>query len=275
MDPRPPPAFRPDGPAPPRRIDRRFAAGRAILALMLREMSTRFGRTPGGYLWIVLQPLGVIVLLALGMSLLSTAPGLGTSFFLFKATGYLPLLMFRNLSQTIGNALTFSRPLLDYPGVTWIDAVLARFALNALALLMVAVLILAGTVLLEGLTPILDWPAIVLATALSLALGLGVGVLNCVLFMRFDVWQQAWGILTTPLIIVSGVFLLYEDLPRTVQDLLWYNPILHITGLMRAGFYPSYTPSYISVPYVLAWVLVPLVFGLMLLRRFHRTLLER
>ena len=39
--------------APVRGSPRRFATARTIMALILREMSTRYGRTPGGYLWTV------------------------------------------------------------------------------------------------------------------------------------------------------------------------------------------------------------------------------
>lgn len=268
----------PDGPPPPqppRRTVRSHAALRAITAMMLREMGTRFGRTPGGYIWILVQPLGMIILLAFAWSLLQKNPSLGTSFILFKATGFLILTMFRTISQTTGMALKFSRNLLDYPGVNWIDAVLARFFLNALAITLVTVIILTGVVVYEGLRPVLVWPKILTSVALSLMLGFGVGCLNVVLFLRFDFWTQTWAILTAPLLLVSGVLILYEDLPRFAQQILWYNPIYHLTGMMRDGFYSTYNPTYISVPYVLAWVLVPMVMGLLLLRRFHRYLLQR
>lgn len=253
----------------------RPSAWRSIAALMLREMSTRFGRTPGGYVWILLQPLGMIILLAVAFSMLQRHPALGTSFLLFKSTGYLVLTIFRTIAQHTGLSLQFSRALLAYPGVTWIDAVLARFLLNTLAGVIVTTLILTGIILYEGHILILNWPAILTALGLSILLGLGIGCLNCVLFLRFDVWTQLWAILTAPLFVISGVLILYEDLPELAQRILWYNPIYHITGLMRAGFYVSYTPSYISVAYVLVWGLVPMVLGLMLLRRFHRTLLNR
>lgn len=260
---------------PPARTGRRYPALRAITALMTREMGTRFGRTPGGYIWILVQPLGMIIILGVAWSLLQKNPSLGTSFILFKATGFLILAMFRTISQMVGTALKFSRNLLDYPGVTWVDAVLARFLMNALAITLVTIIILTGVVLYEGLRPILDWPKILASVGLTLLLGFGVGCLNAVLFMRFDFWQQTWGILTAPLILVSGVIILYEDLPRFAQQILWYNPLYHLTGMMRDGFYSTYNPAYISVPYVLAWVLVPMVTGLLLLRRFHRYLLQR
>lgn len=238
-------------------------------------MSTRFGRTPGGYIWILLQPLGMIVLLALAFSMLQRHPSLGTSFLLFKSTGFMVLTMFRTISSLTGQALNFSRALMDYPGVTWIDAILARFLLNSLAGILVTLIILSGIILYEDLRLILDWPSIILAMGLAILLGFGVGCLNCVLFLRFDVWQQAWMILTAPLFVVSGVILIYESLPPLAQSILWYNPIYHITGLMRAGFYSTYNPVYISIPYVLVCALAPMVAGLLLLRRYHRTLLER
>ena len=44
---------------------------RVLFALMLRDMGTRFGRSAGGYLWAVAEPLGGILLLALAFSLCS------------------------------------------------------------------------------------------------------------------------------------------------------------------------------------------------------------
>ena len=46
--------------APPTKPDlptnRRFASFRAIGALILREMATSYGRSPGGYIWAILEP---------------------------------------------------------------------------------------------------------------------------------------------------------------------------------------------------------------------------
>lgn len=252
-----------------------LSAFRAISALMLREMSTRYGRTPGGYIWALLEPLGMIILLSVAFSLLARAPALGTSFLLFKATGFLVLQVFTVLGGQIGNALTFSKPLLRYPRVTWGDALLARFFLNVLVVFTITVIILIGIILYEGVDVILRWQAILGAMGLTAALGLGVGCLNCFLFMRFPVWKQLWSIATRPLFLISGVIFLYDDMPSLAQSILWYNPILHLTGLMRMGFYPMYRPDYISLVFVGLCILIPMALGLLLLRRYHRELLGR
>lgn len=252
-----------------------LSAFRSISALMLREMSTRYGRTPGGYIWAMLEPLGMIILLSVAFSLLARTPVLGTSFLLFKATGFMILQVFTVLGGQIGNALIFSKPLLRYPRVTWSDALLARFILNSLVVCTISVLILSGIVLYDGVEVVLRWSAILGAMGMIAALGFGVGCLNCFLFMRFPVWRQLWAIATRPLFLISGVIVLYEDMPPLAQSILWYNPILHLTGLMRTGFYPMYRPDYISFIFVGFCILVPMALGLLLLRRYHRELLDR
>lgn len=256
-------------PQPPR-----FRAFRAITALMLREISTRYGRSPGGYIWAVLDPLGTIFLLSLAMSFLVQSPPLGVSFVLFKATGMMPFAIYGSLSGAASSAISFSRPLLRYPGVTWGDALLARLLVNFLTTLLVAVLIFAGILLWSDTRTLLDLPRILLAVLLAGLFGTGVGVCNIVFFMRFPAWEHTWAILNRPMLLASGVLFLYEGMPRMVQDFLWYNPLVHIIALMREGFYPMYHPGWISVPFVLAAALVPLATGLLLVRHHHVDLLN-
>lgn len=251
------------------------ASFRAISALMLREMATRYGRTPGGYIWAVVEPLGMILILGYAWSLLARSPSLGTSYFLFKGTGFLVLQVFVILSTQVGRSLNFSRKLLLYPRVTWVDAIAARFLLNAMVIYTVSFLILAGFLIYEDVNSVLRWGAILIAMGGAAVLGLGAGCLNAYLFGRFPVWEQLWAIATRPLFLISGVLMTYEDMPAFAQEILWYNPVIHLTGLMRVGFYPMYRPDYISLIFVASCALIPMIAGLLLLRRHHRELLYR
>lgn len=256
-------------------ITRSHPALRTIGALILREMSTRFGRQPGGYIWAILQPLGVIILLSFAFSLLSRTPALGVSFILFKATGIMIFQLFSTPVQLVSKSLSYSRALLSYPGVVWIDTLIARYVLNTVVTVIVTIIILTGTIMFEGLSLILDWGMILKAIALTALLSLGVGVFNSFMSERFDVYSNLWRILTAPLMIASGILMLYDDLPQLAQEVLWYNPLIHTVGMMRAGFYSTYDPQYISVSLVLLYALIPLVLGLIFLRRHHRELLTR
>lgn len=264
-------------PIAPRPLARRSPASealRAISALILREMSTRYGRTPGGYIWALLEPIGMIIILGYAWSMLARAPTLGTSFFLFKATGFMVLQMFLVNSKLVGKAMHFSRPLLFYPRVTWLDTLLARFILNTLVVTLSTTIILTGIMVYENIHTVLDYSKILQAMALAALAGLSVGILNCYLFQRIPVWEQIWSIATRPLFLISGVIFIYEDLPQMGKAILWYNPVLHLTGIIRDGFYPLYHPTYISGVYLGLWIFVPMVIGLLLLRQFHRDLLN-
>lgn len=253
---------------------RRFASLRTIAALILREMSTRYSRTPGGYLWNVMEPLAAILFLSLGFSLVLRTPSLGSSFLLFYATGYLPFDIYGTISRTCANSITFSRPLLRFPAVTWVDAVLARFILNGLTGVLTAFILLTGVLLAVDSHTILKLPAIMEALALALLLGLGVGTVNCTLTGLFPLWQVIWNILNRPLFLASGILFLYDDLSAKGQALLWYNPIVHIVGLMRTGFYPTYTGAYVSRVYVLLVAMTLIALGVLLLGRYHRDIIN-
>lgn len=250
------------------------AMGRTILALMLREMSTRYGRSPGGYLWSVLEPVGGILVLALGFALIARTPPLGTSFLLYFATGMMPFSLYNDIEGAVSRSLTYSRALLMYPAVRWIDAVLARFFLNLLTKMVIMFIILAGTVALTETRSMLDFGSLIAGLGMAALLGLAVGLVNCVLEGLFPVWGMVWGIATRPLFLASGVFLLYEQLSPTAQAVLWWNPLLHVIGEFRSGFYPMYTAAYVSPAYVMGITLSLIALGLMLVRRHHVTILE-
>jgi capsular polysaccharide transport system permease protein len=139
----------------------------------------------------------------------------------------------------------------------------------------VALVIFGGIFLVFDTKVMLRLPAIFAALGLVSALALGIGTLNCYLFTRFPVWQNIWNILTRPLFIVSCVFMLFDQIPAWAREWLWYNPIIHVVGMMRHGFYSTYHAAYVSVFYVLGVSLVAGTAGLFLLWRYRYGLLER
>lgn len=247
----------------------RFA--RVLFALIMREMATRYGRSAGGYIWAILNPLGFVIVLSLVFSFVLRRPELGSSFALFFATGYVPFHIYNDLAQTVGTAARFNRPLINYPGVTVTDLVLSRFVLMVMTLMLVAILLFAGIILVENADVTLRADRILLAAALAALLGLAMGTLNCFLFAWRPTWENVWMIISRPLFLISGVFFTFESLPSQARDVLWYNPLVHITGLMREGFYGHYSASYAAPLYVVLVGITGLTVGLILLRR-HRNL---
>ncbi len=252
----------------------RFASFRAIAALMLREMSTDNGRSPGGYLWAIAEPiLGIVVLTSI-FSVMFRSPSLGVNFPIFYATGLLPFSLFNDIAGKTATSIMFSRALLAYPTVTFVDAIIARLLVNILTQILVAYIVIGGILILFETRTMLDLPIILGSFAMAIALGIGVGTINCVLFTMYPVWQKVWSIATRPLFLLSCTFHLFEDIPEPYQSYLGWNPLVHVIGYMRKGFYPSYDAPYVSLVYVWGLSLGLTLIGMVFLRRYHRDLLN-
>ncbi|MGR3590555.1 MAG: ABC transporter permease [Limimaricola soesokkakensis] len=252
----------------------RFQAIRAIIALVLREMGTTYGRSPGGYVWAILQPIGALVIMSIAFSAVLRAPSLGTSFVLFYATGFLTFSGYGEIQNKVSNALRFSKSLLAYPRVTWIDTILARLVLAVLTKVTVGCIVFTAILSVVDTRAVLDIGHILNAVLMSSCIGLGVGLMNCLLNGLVPIWSNLWSIVTAPLFLASGVFFLYEDMPEFAQEILWWNPILHAVGEMRRGFYPTYEASYVSLSYGYGLSATLILLGLVFLRRYHKQVLE-
>lgn len=247
---------------------------RVIFALVMREMATRFGRSAGGYVWAVLEPAGTVALLSLVFSQIARRPPLGDDFPLFFATGYVAFHCYIDISRNVSIAVRMNRALLSFPRVTMLDAIIARFLLQLLTTTVSGTTIIAALLAVTDHPVTLDLGAILLAFGLAALLGLGMGALNCVLFAFSPTWERFFNLVNRPLFLVSGVLFIYESMPNAIQSVVWWNPLVHVTAIMRTGFYPFYAPSFVSVGYVVFFALTPLVMGMLMLRIARRRMLE-
>lgn len=250
---------------------------RTISALMLREMTTTYGRSPGGYLWALLEPIGGIAMLTFVFSvgLKLRAPSLGISFPMFYATGMMAFVAYVRLQQSISKAITYSRPLLHFPAVTLFDALAARFLVALVTHGMVMLIVLSSMTVIFETRVVIDPYSIFMAVSMAAALGLGIGTLNALLMPMFPIYAAMWGILTTPLFFMSGILYLYEELPSSGQSILWYNPLVHVTAMMRRGFYAQYDGSFVYPGYVFAISAVLFLVGYILLARNYRAIVDQ
>ncbi len=243
----------------------------------MREMETSYGKSPGGYLWAILEPVGAITLftLVIAYGLRLRSPSIGSNFMLFYASGLLPYMLFMQTNKRIARSLRYSKKLLKYPRVTFVDAIAARFIVYLITHLVVFYVLMTGLHIGFDLDVHLNIPAIALALTMAATLGLGVGCLNCFLMSFFPIWEKVWSMMTRPLMLLSTVIYIFEEVPWRFQDIVWYNPLIHIVGVMRKGFYPSYDAQYASPLYVFAFALIPMALGMTMLYRWNRVLVNR
>lgn len=247
---------------------------RAISALILREMISTYGRHVGGYAWAIIEPIAALALLSIVFSIAFRAPALGDNFPLFYATGYLPFMLYNDVSTKVAQSIKFSKPLLFYPPVTFAHAILGRFIINIMTHCLIFLIIIVSITQLFDYRAPLNFIPMLNAISMAAALAIGVGTLNCYASTRFLVWDRLWAILNRPAFIVSGIFFIPSSVPEPYRTYLFYNPLIHVVGEMRTGFYPSYVGNYISWIYVYLFAITCFLLGLILLSRYHRLLLN-
>ena len=226
---------------------------RVLFALVVREMGAKFGRSSGGYLWAIAEPLGGILLLAIAFSLALRAAADRHELPAVLRHRHRPLPLYNTMAKAVrergqhqprpahlsgGHAAR--RDLRELRCSSFLTIIWWRCCSSPASS--------SSTTWRSTSTPAAwcspsRWPPL---------LGLGVGTLNCVLFGFFPTWKNVWGVLTRPLFLVSGVFFTFDTVPPAFQEVLWYNPLAHVIGVMRSGFYGTYEAHYVSYPYVSA-----------------------
>jgi len=247
---------------------------RVLFALVMREMTTRYGRSVGGYVWALLEPAGTVALLTVIFAQIARQPPLGDSFAMFFATGYLAFHVYMDVSRAVSASVKVNRALLTFPRVTMVDTVIARFVLQLLTSVVLFALVIGAVLAVTGAQTRIDVLYVLLSLMLAALFGLGVGAINCVLFAFSATWERVFGVINRPMFLISGALFVIEDLPRPLQEMLWWNPLVHVTSAMRRGFYPYYEASVMSPAYVVLVSLSLLVLGVLLLRALRGKMLE-
>ena len=247
---------------------------RVLLALMLREMAANQGRSGLGYVWVMLEPLAVIALLSILFALFFDAPALGDSFPLFYATGFLPYQVYAQIQSATQGAILQNRHLLFYPEVGYVDTLLARFSLGMLTQTLSGMVILFAIMWVEGIRMSPDLRYVAISVIGAGFIGFSVGTVNATLTYLSSAWRHIWNVFSRPLFLGSCVFFLFDSLPGWIRDILWYNPLVHMVGFMRKGIYGHYAGEYLSTIYPLGLAGLALVFGLLLLRRFAKDIIN-
>lgn len=237
---------------------------------MMREVSTTYGKSPLGYLWALLEPVTGILLLTLIFSFALRSPSLGTNFALFYASGMLPFILYISVSQKISMALKFSRALMFYPRVTYMDALIARVLVNGITQILVSVIVISAIIILYDVDLLMNYAALIHGYVMGICLAFGVGTLNCYLLSVYPIWESAWAVLNRPLFFISGIFFTPESISQPYRDWMLWNPIAHIISEVRHGIYATYDTAYIDRVYVYSIALTCLCSGIFLLRRYHK-----
>jgi capsular polysaccharide transport system permease protein len=250
------------------------AQWRVLVALMLRDIKTRFFGNEFGFLIIMAWPIShILILLAINTSLGRVAP-YGDSPALWFATGIIPFMAFSYMSRFIMTGIIMNRPLLVFPAVKITDILFARAIVEILNAGCV-VLIMMSIFYFQDIDFVpLDVVQASCALAAAMLLGLGFGVISAVIAVPMHGWMIGQNLLMIILWMASGVLFVPDALPEIARVPLSYNPVLHIVEWMRSAYYEGYGANILSKTYVLTWGSTMLFLGLVLERLVRGRLLQ-
>lgn len=241
------------------------ASGRSILALLLRESRTRYGRRSGGYVWALVSPFILLVVLIASFSVLGRPPGAGDSLTIFFLTAILPIFLFRDSISRGGRAIFANRVLMQYPQVNAFEVVTARTVLEFLTYLIVLAIFVFGMFAFLGL-PFGEWvdrPLQLLAAGGSLfVLCYGACFLSSQIGRSFEPWNEVTGPIGRLLLLTSGLFFTLGSLPPEFLAVVKWNPVAHIIEWIRDAAIRDFTSDLYDPFFPLAVGVVFLAIGM-------------
>jgi capsular polysaccharide transport system permease protein len=239
---------------------------RVIQALILREIRTRFGRRKLGYLWALLEPALHTGTLYLIWSFRDRGSMDGLPLLIFLITGFIPFFTFTGTYGQVSNAIRSNKALLAHRPVTVFDVVMARAILELATRIAVFTIFMTGTILIgyeiELLNPLHVFAALPILWLGGIALGLVVQSLVPI----FASLPTLMGAVIRVLYFTSGVIFPISMLPSSLQEILLWNPLVHLIAKVRFSFTEFIPLDGVTFTYPVAVTVGSLLIALMMMR---------
>ncbi|MRL69654.1 ABC transporter [Brevundimonas sp. SPF441] len=238
-----------------------------IIALMLREIITRYGRKGLGFVWLVGEPLLFIFGVILVWSFIKAPYQHGLPVGPFIMTGYVSLLMMRHLISYSMGAVTGNAGLLFHQKIKILHVYISRYLLEfagstAAFVITYAVLMAFGQVGFPHNLMLVYWGWFSLFVFSS-----GMAMVISALAMEFDVLERLVPVFMYLILPFSGVFVMAAWFPPAYRDLYLIFPLPHTIEMIRAGVFGEFIETHYDPLYPVFWGGVLVSLGLIMLAR--------
>jgi capsular polysaccharide transport system permease protein len=251
-------------------------SARVILALMLRDMRTRFGGTFLSYLVAIAWPLSHLALMVITFIMVNRMLPFGTDSVVYIASGALPYILCMYPARLSSTVFLANRPLLQFPLIRPIHIILARVMLEALSACIVCI-IFSMTLWMLDVDIVPADPTLALTSIYaSVLLGMCLGVVMTVVTGMFGVVGHLVFIgITIILYLSAGVVVPIPPGNETLEYLRSFNPMYHLVQWTRSAYYEDAYPVIpLSRSYVIAFSAAVLLLGLLSERLFRGKIMK-
>lgn len=243
---------------------------RVIKALVLRDLSARYGQSRLGLLWFLLYP----IISVLGLLLIFTVRGRlappNLPLLVFLITGFPFWIAFQGMWGDMAKGSGSGNSLLMFPQITLLDLLIARVALEFAAQTAAMFVVIVGFMVFGGLEMPADPLGVLLVFWACLWLGIGMGLITGSIRR---VWP-AFDDLISPVRrlggFASGILHVVALMPVWLLPYFSWNPMLRCIDMVRELWHPSYQSPVFSPTYVILWGVGLMALGMVLERSTRR-----
>lgn len=245
---------------------------RVIVALMSRELTTRFGRENIGFLWIMAEPLLFASLVALVWTVLKGPEEHGVGIVPFVISGYIPLTLLRNSFGRCTSIFVANGSLMYHRQIGILDFVFVRVLIEAIGAMM-AYLFIGVVLVFFDVFPVPDDIGLMVGGwALYALFTLSACLIIAPLSEMSEVLEKVLPVTVYISIPFSGTFFMVSWLTPEARDFMLWSPMVNAVEMMRSGLFGDNVRPYYDVTVPLAMSMVLMVIGLAMCRHVRRTL---
>lgn len=237
-----------------------------IKALFNREITTRFGEYQLGFIWMLLEPLLSVLVIGFLMGSFGgrAVPEIPYPFFVLN--GKLLLNLFTGPLSSSVNAMKANKGLLIYPNVRALDPFIARFVYELMTTLFSFTVFCVIGMWIGIKVSLASLDLLAACYLITWLMGCGLGLILAVATAHYKEVEKIVDIILSPLMFISAVMFPMSVLPTSLQNILLFNPLVHVIELSRKALFPFYYAEGTDLFYPFAIAVVVVALGLML---FH------
>lgn len=246
-----------------------------IGALLMREITTRYGREGLGFAWLIAEPLMFCIGVFIMWTIIKPAYEHGIKLGPLVMTGYMCLLLFRHMISISLGAVEGNIGLLHHRQITILHIFISRnlmeFAGTTAAFVVVYVILMAlGQVSLPA-----NWLLLYAGWLTTGWVAFGLALVFAGLAVRYEVMERLVPVLTYAMIPLSGAFFMVGWIPEQYREPFLLVPLPHGIEMVRGGVLGEFVHTYYHPAYAWAFGAVLIAAGLLLLADAkHRIVIE-
>jgi capsular polysaccharide transport system permease protein len=235
-----------------------FAAGikvqfRCLRALMIREMMMRYGRDSLGFVWVFIEPMILCVGVMILWSLVRDPFEHGLPVAAFVFTGYMPLTLWRHITNKSVRVFRLNSNLLYHRHVSLLDVLFTGIVLEFAGTTTALFLVGATLVTTGAMDPPHDIGLIVAGWTLMGLLSAGFAAGLAIVTDTFEIAEKFIQPAQYLMLPLCGFLFMVDWLPTFAQHVAWYVPTVHCYEMIRSGFFGGTIDTYYSPWYPAVW----------------------